>query len=338
VADDILTWLDSTLTDSQFQWEYLKTLAQEDPDGWGQLFSCSLREADSVSGCGILLTGADSSSKLSAAIPMLKLLDREDYECVFLEGSGLAELGAARAKAALDGLMDRLYDQGRGLCLVLEGAEEIPCRRELMTFLGQKLCKYHMFREELTPLFLILLDDREQTLPALLRSRLQLCRITLPDLDRRMAYLAQHAKGLKKTLSLELFAKETEGVTYTQLQDLILLAGVLVDSQDCVYLPDEDLSAFLATQLPQRQQEDAMADLCRSLRQLTEKLPQLLKHSAVNAPAEMSVFSPTAIPPKPTGVPTETEILQMHPADLAVDLMGEEGLRDLQQAAVRLLQ
>lgn len=329
MAEDILGWLDGTIKDSQLQWEYIQTQPQDDPDRWGDIFAASLQETDSFSGCGLLLTGADSYSKQSVAIQMLRHLVNDAYEGVFLDGMDLSSRGAAQAKARLDGLLDRFYDAGTGLCLILSGMEESPCRQELLQFLGQRLCEYRVYQDTLTPLVLILLDDREQSIPALLRGRLRLCRVSLPDQSRRAAYLKKHAASLRNYLSLELFARKTEGASYAQLQDMICVAGCLVDSRDGSALSNEELTAFLAGQMPPPAPEDAMQTLCRSAQQLLEQLPQLLKNAATERVTAQPIQQ--AAPRVAAAVDgaafmndKRQEIEQMPPRDLAVELFGQE--------------
>lgn len=347
--EDIRSWLDSVLENSRIRWEYMQTQDQDDPDGWGEIFAASLQEGASVvSGCGLLLTGADSYGKQSAAAQMLALLVNEAYEGVFLEGTELCDGGIRQAKARLDALLDCFYDAGKGLCLILEGLEDCPCRRELLNFLGQTLCVYRT-RDDYTPFFLILLDDREQDIPGLLRGRLRLCRMCLPDLARREAYLKQNARSLRNFLSLEVFARATEGASYAQLQDMISVVGCLVDSRDVVTLPDAELTAFLAGQMPAPRPEDAMQTLCRSVQGLVDQLPELLKEAAAMRQTVPAVVSPVQTVPARAPMPVAVdqgsfmdskrrEIEQMTPWELAVDLFGEKGVGDLRNQTVMLQQ
>lgn len=278
MGDDILSWLDDTIQHSAFQWEFIQANIPYDPNGWYDIFSASLQEYYTFSGHGILLTGTDNYGKQSAAVQMLRLLtsDAYAYEPVFLDGAELASCSAEQTKARLRSLQDRFYDDRKGLCLVLEGMEDCPIRRELLVFLGQRMCQYRMYSEELTPMALILIDDREADIPALLRGHLRLYRCNLPNRSQRMKYLENIGESLKKYLSLELFATATEGASYAQLQDMISAVGSLIDSQDLVKLPDAQLTDFLHSQMPPFPEDPAAEKICSAIQQLTEQLPQLL--------------------------------------------------------------
>lgn len=339
MEENIQNWLDNTVRDSQIRWECAKAEAWDDPDGWGGVFAAFLQECDPVSGCGILLTGADSYGKQSAAMELLRLLSSDAYACegVFLDGMELSTCGAQQAIVRLDALLDRFYDMQKGLCLILEGMEECPCRRELLHFLGQKLCEYRMYREEFTPLFLILIDDREQAIPASLRSSLRLYRMSLPDQSRRTAYLEEHARSLRNYLSLELFSRATEGASYMQLRDMISAAGYLVDSRDRA-LSDEELTAFLAGQMPVSAPENMTQKLYQSVRQLAEQLPQILKDISAGRVVSQG-HDPVQLEQQPQ-VPLDQgkyladkrqQIEQMPPRELAIELFGEEAVDRMRQ-------
>lgn len=343
MEEDIQSWLDNTVKDSQTRWECARTEALDDPNGWGDIFAAFLKEGDSVSGYGILLSGADSYSKQSAAIQMLRLLDPDAYEGVFLDGMELSSCGARQAKVRLDGLLDRFYDMGKGLCLILEGMEECPCRREMLSFLGQKLCEYWIYREEFTPLFLILIDDQEHAIPNLLRSRLRLYRASLPDQSRRTTYLEKHGRSLRNYLSLDLFARSTEGASYMQLRDMIFAAGYLVDSRDGRALSDEELTAFLAEQMPALALEDITQKLYQSVQQLAEQLPQFLKDDSAHRMDSQNGYNVAQLEqqtlPQLQVLPDQgnylgdkrQQIEQMAPRDLAIELFGEKAVNDIRQ-------
>lgn len=339
MEEEIRSWLDSTLADSRFQWEYWKAQRLPDLDDWGSLFAAFLQDRTSVSGSGILLTGADNHSKQFAAVQMLGHLIAESYEGVFLDGMELGTSGAIQAKQKLNCLLDHFYDAGMGLCLILEGMESCPCRRELLRFLGQKLCEYRMYQDQLTPLFLILLDDQEQDIPGLLRNCLRLCRVQLPNRERRAAYLAQHAKSLRHYLSLEVFAQSTEGASYKQLQDLVVLTEGYVDSRDGQGMSDEELRTLLAGQMPLPAQEDAMQSICQSVQQLIEQLPQLIKNAGGGTGGGLPGPNspPVSQPPISDGIPTKADIENMPPLALAVELFGEQAVEEMRKMSERIV-
>ncbi len=333
--EDVMGWLDSTLAESQFQWEYWKQQRLPDPDGWGSMFHCLLQSRTSVSGRGLLLTGADSYSKQAAAVQMINLLVAEDYETVFLDGMELSDGGMSQARQKLDQLLDHFYDAGKGACLVLEGLEECVCRRELLRFLGQKLGEYRMYQDQLTPLFLILLDDRQQDIPGMLRSCLRLVRLQLPDREHRMVYLSQQAKSLRHYLSLEVFAQTTEGVSYVQLQDLIDMMEEYVDSLDGQVVSDDDLRAMLSQQLVIVQQDQSMQNLCQSVQQLVEMLPKLIREGSSGRERQPQPQpQPQPVPTPIPGPGPMTDFDKIPPLELSVQLFGQEAVDELRNMAI----
>ena len=337
MEQDIQLWLNDTCNDSQFQYEYWKSRELDDFDGWGALLAPSFHDGSSVTGRGILLTGGDSHGRQAVAIQVCGLLKSEAYEVIFLNGDELCDKGFAQAQKRLDALLDCFYDKGMGLCLILDDMEECDCRRKILRFLGLKLCEYNIYREQYTPLFLIVIDNREQDMPVLLRDCLQLCRLRLPNKTRRAAYLEKHAKSLRNYLSLKVFAQVTDGVGYDQLQDLISLTENYIDSLDIRGLSDEELKRFLSDHMPDASAEQPVQALCRSVQQLVDRLPEMLK----NLPVAHTVSQPIAsqqsssqpdLEAQLASLPGRADFEKMPPRQLAIELFGEEGVADLQQA------
>lgn len=273
---DIQSWVDDIQERSKFQWEYRTFRKEEYPEDYNGILETYPKDSSKFRGCGILLTGNDRYGSQAAAIKMLEHLGSVGCEGVFLDGMELSEYGAAQAKDRLNGLLDFFYDENKSLCLILEGMEECLCRWELLKFLGEQLWESLLYKEQRIPLFLILIDNREREIPSLLRNRLRLCRTNIPSQAQRAVYLEKHAKYLGNYLSLEQFAQLTEGADYAQLRDMIALADRLIQSRHDRALTEEELTEFLAEQMPPLSPEKTTQQLYRTVKELADQLPQIL--------------------------------------------------------------
>lgn len=346
MEERIQAWLDSALASSQLQLQMAQALPQIHSQDWDATFAQSLQDANFARSGGILLSGTDDYSKRCAAVQLVQRLQAQAYEGVLLEGAELTDEGAREAKARIDGLLDHFYDAGQGLCLVLEGMEECACRREVLSFLGQKLCEYRMYQQDLTPLFLLLLDDREQQIPGLLRSCLRQHRLQLPNQAQRMGYLEKNAKSLRNFMSFAHLSQITEGVSYAQLQDVIEWLECYIDSRDGRELTDAELSELLEGQMPAAAGDNGLQSLSRSVQQLVEQLPELLQ----SIPAPQVQAMPMQQMPQTAAaqsIPVNEEqhmseqrkmIEEMAPIDLCTDLFGQERTAGLMQKAEQIMQ
>lgn len=357
MAEVIQDWVNATMEDSQAQWAYIQAQELDDTFGWGAMTGTLLSRMGSRGGtpkeksrnsCGLLLTGPEGCGKHTAAAHMMTKLWPYGYEMVFLSGMTLGPLGMARSIQYLEALLEACIEKDQALCIQLEDMENCPCRRELLTYLGQQLRNYRI--SDYPPLFLILIDGREQEVPACLRSQLLLCRMSLPTLNQRSAFLDTHAKDLRNTLSLKLFAQATEGASYAQLLDMICALNWLIDSKDLMALSDEELLEFLTGQMPVPTHEDSIQKLAVSAQHLVEQLPKLLKEAAAAIPVGGTVIAqpqqtqPVAPIPAAVANPNDfvgkrrQEIEEMAFADLAVDLFGQEGVDEIRSAAQAMRQ
>lgn len=335
--EDLQSWLDGVLSDSQIQMEYWKSQEQEDLDGLVSILANFLQSSDSISGRGVLLTGADSHSRYSVAAQIAELLEQAEFDGLFLDGMDLDGDDAVSARKKLDALLNHCFDEGRGICLVLEGMGECPCGREVLRHLGQRLCQCRMRPDESVQLFVVLPD--EQPIPALLRNCLLQLRLQLPNEERRLAYLEEYGKTLRNYLSLPVFAQCTEGVSYVQLQDLIGLAEGYLDSLDGRGMSEKELRDFLEAQLPARRKDPMMQTLCDSVQELVEHF----KKMPAAAPVQVSVANQmpepvsTLTPDTPKDTSRES-IEKLPPVEVASDLWGKDIVEEIRNRAEQIMQ
>ena len=330
-------WLEATLEMSQIQWGYWCDRDLTCPEDWKDTFSAFLQSHPSLGGCGLLLTGADSYTKQIVAMQMVDLLP-EEYSCVFLHGGELAEGGVAEAKVKLQHIFDRFSQEAASLCLLLEGMENVSCRRELLHYLGQMLCKGR-YLQGTNPLFLILQDDLDTQIPALLRSNLQLCRLQMPNTQQRRDYLEHHAKMVRNYVSLPVFAEATTGVGYAQLQDMIQLVELRLDVLDGRGMSEQELRDFLAAQLPAKTADPAMRELCDSVKELVEQVKKAPAAApvSVQTPAVSQVMAPITPPDADENV-TRESIENAPPMQTATELFGKEKVEEMRRRAQAIMQ
>ena len=289
--ESVNIWMEKTLKRA---WSRLRNIGAEPLDdsfGWGAMFSMQVDQARTMSGRGLLLTGPDGCGKHTAAFHMVGLLTDRGYECVFLDGYELCAEGFDCASNRINALLDRSYDNKTGLCIMLENLEQCTCRRELLPLLGDLLYDYGLNTDEVPPLFLILLDSDEKTIPAALRSRLRLCRMALPNQKRRKIFLDNKAQGISRYVSLDKFAEVTEGVTYAQLLDLVWNVQDLLDSKDTC-LSEADFLDFIRDQMPTPELQSVLMQGAYAAKHYFEQMPQKM----YDALTSIQLTAPAAAP------------------------------------------
>lgn len=281
------------------------------------------------SGTGLLLVGPAGCGKHTAVLHMLHLLDRlpkresEDgspeapYTCVFLDGEELEEPGEGfeSGRERINALLDDCYERRRGLFLVLEDTAALPWSRKLYRFLETQLAAYYLSRGreslfpgpkdrpaealwaeeegDLPPFFLVLMEEKEPALPALLRSRLQLCRMSRPNLLRRRRFLMSRNLG---NLRLDMdalhpgqgLAELTEGLSYAQLEDLInSLSALTADLTQAVEQEEEDV--LRREQAPEEPLGELQRQVWQKAESLIDRLPELLGQRGIAVSGESAL-------------------------------------------------
>ena len=328
-GETVGVWLDGVLKSAAVMEAYIERQELDDSFGWGALLNAMWFSENGrrLNGSGVLLTGPDGSGRHTAAYHLVKGLLSRKYAHVFLTGADFeAETGGIQpAKDRLRGLLDRFYDQNQALCIVLEQAENGQNIRGVLRVLGEALCEYWLC-EDYPPLFVILIASDDLTIPAPLRERLRLCRMALPDENRRRAFLENRAGDLRHYVPFHTLIAQTEGMSYAELSDVVEHMRTFVDLTDSA-IPEEKAAAFLQEQRPRPKSREVQLQLPEKVETLIDALPQLLtdfasKTNTVHAGGGQ-IIDP---PPKPTGNPNDEweRINRLPVSELAKELFGEE--------------
>ena len=294
-------WNDIVLDNGEMLGQYYDAAVPDDTFGWGNLYRKMWFSDYShrPSGTGVLLTGPEGCGKHTAAAHLIRELRNRDYWVGLLpEDDAGGEGPNTPTRDRLNGLLDLCSDEGKGLCLLVEDLDRRSRSRELGQFLGEMLCLYTLRRgadsqtagpkdrvsgrslhsgdDPLAPFFLILIQNKEQSVPSLLRSRLQLCRMSPPDRDHRVLFFVNHPaaclRGESALVTQEELLERTEGLSYAQLEDL-------VNSLNALSLADKraDKRAFLALAEAQRPQVRG-GGLSARMEKLLAELPKVLSN------------------------------------------------------------
>lgn len=327
-------WLDKTLQDSA-DLEYDIFLEElDDTFGWGEILELMWYKLPQPCAGGILLTGPDGCGKHTAAAHMVRLaVKRGRLGVVFLDGADFYAQSLSWLQERLNLILDQFYDQEQGLCLVMENLEDLPWRKELLTFLGRTLRDYSRgtgnVQDAFPALFLVLLDRQEETVPPILRNKLRLCRMSLPNLVRRKQFLAKYAANIRSFVPMDQFAQATEGASYAQLRALVENVSDLVDCRD-EQLSEEEFLRFLVEQMP-LQTERQLTVLTETVRELIARIPDLIRTVDQGVRTEQGVVVHPSVPAmQPPVVDADyvqkrrQEVEKISVRELSVQLFGEE--------------
>lgn len=346
-------WIEQTVELSESLWAYHKQQHLDDSFGWGEIFQRHAQSAG-ITASGLLLTGPAGCGKHTAAVHMIKHLSYNGYSPVFLDGEALADWDLPRFKEAFDGLLDHYYDLTQNLCVCLENAKQCPFRQGMLSYLGQTLNTYFLGRDtyEYT-VFLILIDEEESDIPSILRNRLRLCRMNLPGEGNRLVFFKNRCDAIKPYIEPDVFVRETAGLTYAQLRDLVDNLLTLTEHQrrNGVQPPlsEELFIGFTVSQLPDPEPREAAWQLTRTMQQYVDVLPKAMLDAAsaikinvgaVAAPVQQQTAAvqqqqtPVAPVNKADYINTrQREVENMAVNALATEVFGQDGITALLQAA-----
>ena len=342
-------WADLVLDNGEMLGQYYDAAVPDDTFGWGSLYRKMWFSDYShrPSGTGVLLTGPEGCGKHTAAAHLIRELRNRDYWVGLLpEDDAGGEGPNTPTRDRLNSLLDLCSEEGKGLCLLAEDLDRRSRSRELGQFLGEMLCLYTLRRgsdsrqagpkdrfsgrdirtgdDPLSPFFLILIQNKEQSVPGLLRSRLQLCRMSPPDRDHRTLFFVNHPAACLREPALvtqEELLERTEGLTYAQLEDLVNALNALI-------LADKKADKRTVLSLAEAQRPQVRGGgLSARMDKLLQELPGLLSHLQIGGGT--AAVQQAALAPDPPPEPDSQEAMRkQYEKDSvytsSVDIFGEE--------------
>lgn len=227
-------WLEFHLKESERFQNLILNQTLNDASALGGALSRLVLRGKTERPSGVVLSGPSGSGKHHAANHILQALDLEDCAPVFLTGASLAEgvSGFFELAERINALLDEFYDREQGVCIVLEEPDECGYSGQLYPFLGRIAHEYKDNPDELPALFLILIAKEPPVLPSILRDLLLCCACTLPDPEKRRAFIDDRASALKHYVDLNELAEATDGCSYAAIAEVVRSLEFLVDTTD----------------------------------------------------------------------------------------------------------
>lgn len=262
----------------------VKLIYEEAPDdtfGWGATFQQMWTEAFHPN--GLLLTGADGCGKHTAAAHMLRILLEENYECVIINNDVVS---ADNSIPEMKSWLNENIDQKHKLCVVVDQLTDTTKRGELFSYFGQRFSQNRITQTQKNALFLIVIENEETCIPALLRRNLLRCVMSLPTAEFRQVFLENYMNNTFK-INLKYYANDellkcTEGFTYAQLKDLAYQIGLMIRMDDSEGI-EEYIVQLAKDQAPDRVKYSVTEKLCDFIDMLPNFIQNLEDNSAAHA-------------------------------------------------------
>lgn len=272
-------WLEFLTAESELYQDIVLKQRLNDVTGLGGALSQMIRRGRSERYPGVLLTGPAGSGKHNAAWHIIQTLNEENAAPVFLTGEDLNEFAGdfSELTAHLNALLDHFFDRPQTLCLVLEEPDACSFSRKLYSFLGRTLHYYQGYPAEDPTLFLILIAEQQPSLPSLLQDQLLLCPCTLPDRERRQAFLNEKGKLIRNYVPLKHLAELTEGCSYAALGQIVDMLGFRIDATEQAP-SEEDLRRCVRQLAPreEQQQQNGNSPVAEALGRLESVFSELI--------------------------------------------------------------
>ena len=332
-------WLGFLLKESERYDSIISSLPLNDVSGLGGAMRRIIRRERDERPDGVLLTGPSGVGKHNAAWHILQALEEENFIPVFLSGEDLAVFKGDYPALAerLNALLDRFYDEGHDLCLILEEPERSGLGKQIYSFLGMAVRTYRSYPAGDPSLFLILIAKKQPPLPSLLRDRLLYCPCELPDREKRAAYLAERGKMIRRFVSMERLAELSEGCSYAALGQIVDMLDFSIEATDRT--PDEETMLRCIRQVTVQEQpkgKDPVAEVLQRLETVFSGLKDTLSGIGPGRQASEteSAWEQESPPQKTADAETKTEMDRQEVEDmpisaLSTDLFTEDMLHAL---------
>lgn len=233
-------WVENITKESNDIYNVVMNKRLGDASGMGEMIRKCIVMGKTARPMGLVLSGPAGTGKHTAAYHAIEALEQEGCVPVFLTGSGMAEDISSYADfvECLNAMLDSFYDDGKGLCLVIDEPEEAGFGVRFYSFLGRVANDYRIHPDDLPTLFIILISEKKLLIPSILSDMLLSLVFVLPDIDQRTVFVNERARSIKNYVSLPDLAKYSEGCSFSDLERVIKRLEVIIDTTDCA--PEDD--------------------------------------------------------------------------------------------------
>lgn len=341
-------WLKQVQETSKLYNDFFCRQESDDAIGWERLLKELLQYQETQRDYGFVITGPEGCGSHTILSETLFLIQKEtDCETIFLTGEQLSDGVETQQEACtrLEMLLEHFQQKNELVCLVLERLEETPFRAALLRVLERQICRIENEKAKKDSdwsFFLILMQEENASLPPVLRSRLQVCRVQYPKRFRRRVFFENQLEELYYIFpkeQQEQLLDQTDGFSYQQMSNLagLLRAALRASNQDP--LTDELLEELIDGQRLKKPEAVEKAAFWTTVEQTLKNLPDLLQKLPQNivgvpmqsAQPEMQVQKTDAgSNDYEMQMQTELEkVKQKNGAEFLTGLFGEEGVQKI---------
>lgn len=275
--DAVSTWLEKQEKRSDAYREYLCSMRLDDTFGWGDRLDALLEDEEKLP-AGVRIAGPEGCGRHTILTNIVQILNMSlmDFGMEFLTGWDLEDDTGSfwYAQEKLEALLENYKGQNRDLILVLDELEAYPYREALLHFLEKTTCAYKT-QDEYPILFLVLLQNEEYRVPAILKNLLYPCRVQYPDVEHRKHFLLESLRDVELGMSVQTIAERTEGFSYADLQALEKNTRTAAQADPNNIIQDR-MERLIAEQKRPTTAADEKMRLYQKLEQALDSLPELM--------------------------------------------------------------
>lgn len=311
------SWIEEIMTESDDRLSFIGEVAFDDSSGWGKTLKRYLNntKVEIEEKRGFLFTGPLGSGRHQAAYHVIQCMcvDRADevrlldnYKAVFLSGDDFRDIPREHIRMYLDGLFGKIEAP---MCVVLEEPESAAEYKTLLKAFGRIICHRYTFVDDYEHLLPIVITQDDKYIPNILRERLTLCRMTLPNVQQRRNLICnleneeEEDSDLLKVLqddmaaiSVDQFITMTEGLNYGEIRDIIETGSMYLKiSSD----QSENFRLFINSQLINEDDdypaaESAADRLHERLITFIDEIPELIEKLPAGNTIDLSLLQTKA--------------------------------------------
>lgn len=315
---------------------YLLNEELDDSFGWGARMSALAAQLPDDDISGLLLTGPDGCGRHNCISYFIRDL-ADAFEPVFLSASSFKTRGAGAFETSelVGALLDDFYDRKTGACLIFDGVGDDELAADMLEYLSETVCEYHLMRDEYPPLLVVIIKSDPSGIPALLRSRLLHCGMTCPTEEQRMSFIEAKAKDIKKCVDFKKLTSLTDGFSYSGMLDLIRNVTLELDARDELTIKAAALEALARSQRTKTDDSAQRIGFYNGAEKFMGAIPKILERIASQRVQAAPAYSTPQMVESATKKPDEQnyekryteereKIESMPVRQLSAELFGEE--------------
>lgn len=337
---DYSKWLTNIRNTSAMYVNAYKTYQTHDVDDWEGKAWHILQQPIEKRLSGLLLTGSNGTGKHTALASFLVAMSEMNYDVFIFDRKAMPRTKEEYSKfeELFDKMLDECIESGKSCSVVFEDIEKYEYTDDLLSLMVYYACIYKKFADNYPPLFFILISNDSLPVPSLLNKYVGSYNFSTTTYEQRIKFLNKNFKDLSEDIEFDYLASKVGDCHYGLLNQISENLLLIKASSFVKGVSSNDVDRVIDLYRGSNEEVDNIGRIADQLERFVQLLPDVIANTNAGNGYIKEAHINSANTPQPMLDGSNMDVkrkeyFEMPPKKLALELMSEDALQSILDAA-----